>query len=153
MQLSPNFTLAEATKSQEAARRGLANTPDPATIARMKAVCAEILEPVRAHFGRPVVINSFYRSPAVNAAVGSKPGSQHEKGEAVDFEVPGVDNAVVAAWVRDNLTFDQLILEFYEPGQPSSGWVHCSYKDNACRGECLTINGSGTVRGLIAAAA
>lgn len=152
MQLSPHFTLAEATKSEAALRRGLANDPDGAAIARMRAVCMEILEPLRAHFGRPVVINSFYRAPAVNAAVGSKPGSQHEKGEAVDFEVPGVDNAVVAAWVRDNLEFDQLILEFYEAGEPSSGWVHCSYRPASCRGECLTINSKGIVKGLVAAA-
>lgn len=152
MNLSAHFTLAEATKSQEAARKGLDNTPPAAVIRAMTAVCEEILEPVRAHFGKPVVINSFYRSPEVNAAVGSKPGSQHTTGEAVDFEVPGVDNAVVAAWIRDNLTFDQLILEFYTPGQPSSGWVHCSYKDAGCRRECLTVNAAGTVKGLLQAA-
>lgn len=153
MKLSENFTLAEAVKSQAAARKGLDNTPPPAAIERMKAVAREILEPVRAHFGRPVIVNSFYRSPAVNAAVGSKPGSQHEKGEAVDFEIPGVDNAAVAAWIRDNLTFDQVILEFYTPGEPSSGWVHCSYKDAGCRAECLTINAGGRFKGLLQSAA
>ena len=153
MQLSEHFTLAEATKSQEAARKGLDNTPPAEAIARMKLVAEFILEPVRKHFNKPVVINSFYRSPAVNAAVGSKPGSQHEKGEAVDFEIPGVDNAEVAEFVRDTLTYDQLILEFYTPGEPSSGWVHCSYKAAACRAQCLTVNSTGTFQGLLRAAA
>jgi zinc D-Ala-D-Ala carboxypeptidase len=149
--LSAHFTLAEATKSQEAERKAIDNTPPADVIARMKAVAENILEPVRAHFGKPVVINSFYRSPAVNMAIGAKPGSQHTTGEAVDFEVPGVDNAVVAAWIRDTLVFDQLILEFYTPGQPSSGWVHCSYKAGpGCRAECLTINAAGTQFGLVA---
>ncbi len=152
MRLSQHFTYAEAIKSETALRRGLDNTPPPAVIAKMKAVCEEILEPVRAHFKRPVVINSFYRAPAVNAAVGSKPGSQHEKGEAVDFEIPGVDNADVAEWIRDNLIADQLILEHYTPGQPSSGWVHVSYKDDGCRRECLTINAGGVFKGLVRAA-
>jgi len=152
MKISEHFTLAEATKSQAGERQGLDNTPPADVLARMKATAEAILEPVRKHFGRPVVVNSFYRSAAVNAAVGSKPGSQHTTGEAVDFEVPGIDNAVAAAWVRDNLKFDQLILEFYKPGIPDSGWVHCSYRaTGTCRAECLTINDAGTVKGLLAA--
>jgi len=146
--LSPHFTLEEACKSQRAERMGISNSPDADTLDRMIAVAENILEPVRAHFGKPVIINSFYRSPEVNKAIGSKPGSQHVKGEAVDFEIPGIDNAAVARWVRDNLTFDQCILEFYKPGIPDSGWVHVSYKAEGCRQECLTVSASGTVRGL-----
>lgn len=149
MQLSAHFTLAESTKSQTASRLGIDNTPDEATIANMKALCEAILEPVREHYGVPVVVNSFYRSPRLNAEVGSKPGSQHVTGEAVDFEVPGVANPVLAEWCRDNLEYDQICLEFVEPGQPSSGWVHASYKAGACRAQCLTINSKGTVEGLI----
>lgn len=149
--LTEHFTLAEAIKSQTAERKGIDNTPPVEIIDRMRLVARKILEPVRAHFNRPVVVNSFYRSPALNAAIGSKPNSQHATGEAVDFEIPGVDNAEVAAWVRDNLTADQIILEFYTPGIPDSGWVHVSYTERAeCRGQCLTINGQGTFEGLLA---
>lgn len=155
MKLSEHFTLVEATKSQAAERLGLDNTPPPEAIERMRATAENILEPVRAHFGRPVFINSWYRSPEVNRAIGGvdKPGkvSQHVTGLAVDFEIPGVPNAEVAAWVRDNLTADQIILEFYRPGVPDSGWVHASYKaDGTCRQECLTVNKDGTFAGLLA---
>lgn len=148
MNLSEHFTLVEACKSQTAARLNIDNDPDAATIDRMKAVCVNILEKVRAKYGAPVTINSFYRSPRLNAEVGSKTSSQHILGEAVDFEVPGYSNDEVAEWVRDNLIFDQCIREFSKPGEPSSGWVHVSYKEGACRAECLTITASGTVAGL-----
>lgn len=148
--LSEHFTLAEATKSQTAERLGIDNDPDGPTIDRMKAVAENVLEKVRSHYGVPVHVNSFYRSPRLNSEVGSKPSSQHLTGEAVDFEVPGIPNAEVAAWVRDNLTFDQCILEFYTPGKSDSGWVHVSYKANGCRAQCLTINANGTQQGLIA---
>lgn len=148
MRLSQNFTLAECVKSDTAERLGLDNTPDAETIERMKAVCTNILEAARHTYGRPVMVRSFYRSPDVNAAVGSKPNSQHVSGEAVDFEIPGVPNDELARWVRDRLTFDQCILEFYKPGVPDSGWVHVSYKDGPCRKECLTVSAGGTVKGL-----
>ncbi len=108
---------------------------------------------MRAHFGLPVTISSWYRCPALNKAIGGvdKPGkiSQHVLGEAVDFEIPGVPNAEVAAWIRDNLEFDQCILEFYKPGIPDSGWIHVSYREGACRNTCLTINSTGTFEGLL----
>lgn len=144
--LSEHFSLAECCKTQVRAQ----NIPDPETVERMKDVCVNILERVRAHFDKPVIVNSFYRSLAVNTAIGSKPTSQHIKGEAVDFEVPGVSNYDVAAWVRDNLIYDQVALEYAKPGIPDSGWVHVSYKRNGCRAECLTINDSGTQLGLVA---
>jgi len=105
------------------------------------------VEKVRAHFGKPVHINSGYRGPALNKAVGGASSSQHCKGEAVDMEIPGVPNGDLAIWVRDNLDFDQLILECYKPGVPTSGWVHCSYKDTGNRKDVLTasvINGKMT---------
>ena len=71
-------------------------------------------------------------------------------GQAADFEVPGVSNHELAAWVRDNLDYDQLILEFYTPGQPNSGWVHCSIKAEGNRKMALTINKSGRMDGLVA---
>ena len=60
-------------------------------------------------------------------AIGSSINSQHAKAEAVDFECVGVDNAEVADWVHKNLETDHLILEFYTPGEPNSGWIHASY--------------------------
>lgn len=85
-----------------------------------------MLDAVRAEFG-PVTIRSGYRAPAVNRAVGGAPGSQHLRGEAADFEVVGRSNIEVAAWIRDHLRFDQLILEAFHPAEPSSGWVHVSW--------------------------
>ena len=128
MQLTEHFTLAEMTVSPTAKRLGLSNTPTPEHIENMRYCCEKILEPVRKHFGRPVQINSSYRSPLVNKAVGGSKTSQHVNGQAIDFEIPGIDNKVVADWIGDNLEFDQVILEFYTSGDKNSGWVHASIK-------------------------
>ena len=126
-QLTEHFTLEEMTVSPTAKRLGLSNTPTPEHIENMRYCCEMILEKVRAKFG-PVTINSSYRSPRVNQAVGGSKTSQHVNGQAIDFEVKGVDNKVVADWVADNLEFDQVILEFYTKGDKNSGWVHASIK-------------------------
>lgn len=126
MRLSKNFTLQEFTKSQTALRRGIDNTPEGEHLEAAKALFENIVQKVRDHFG-PTVINSGYRGPALNEAVGGSSSSQHCKGQAVDIEVPGVANADVAQWIVDNTEFDQVILEFYTPGIPDSGWVHVSY--------------------------
>ena len=127
MNLSKNFTLQEFTKSQTALRQGIDNTPEGEHLEAAKALFENVVQPVREHFG-PTVINSGYRGPALNEAVGGSATSQHCKGEAVDIECPGVPNADIAQWIVDNLDFDQVILEFYTPGIPDSGWVHVSYK-------------------------
>lgn len=126
MQLSPNFTLAELTRSDTATRLGIDNTPPAAVISALRHLCERVLEPTRRQFGRPVRVNSGYRSPRANSAVGGSDTSQHVFGEAADLEIPGIANGDIAIWIRDNLVFDQLILEAYTPGQPSSGWVHVS---------------------------
>ena len=126
-QLTEHFTLEELTTSPTAKKLGLSNTPTPEHIENMRYCCEKILEPVRAKFG-PVTINSSYRAPAVNKAVGGSNTSQHVNGQAIDYEVQGVDNKVVADWVADNLEFDQVILEFYTSGDKNSGWVHTSIK-------------------------
>ena len=128
MKLTENFSLAEMIVSPTAKRLGLSNTPTAEHIENMRYCCEKILEPVRAHFGKPVQINSSYRAPLVNKAVGGSKTSQHVNGQAIDFEVPGVDNKKVADWVADNLEFDQVILEFYTAGDKNSGWVHASIK-------------------------
>lgn len=128
MQLTEHFTLEEMIVSPTAKRLGLPNTPTQEHIENMRYCCEKILEPVRAHFGKPVQINSSYRAPAVNKAVGGSKTSQHVNGQAIDFEIPGIDNKTVADWVADNLEFDQVILEFYTAGDKNSGWVHASIK-------------------------
>ena len=127
MQLTEHFKLEEMTVSPTAKKLGLSNTPTAEHIENMRYCCEKILEPVRAKFG-PVTINSSYRAPAVNKAVGGSKTSQHVNGQAIDFEVKGVDNKTVADWVADNLEFDQVILEFYSAGDKNSGWVHASIK-------------------------
>ena len=128
MQMSPHFKLSEFTKSETAIRKKIDNTPNAEHAQNLKNVCEKILEPVRNHFGKPVRINSGYRGPALNAAVGGSSKSQHCNGEAVDFEIDGLANPELAKWVTENCEFDQCILEFYDPKEgPNSGWVHASY--------------------------
>jgi putative chitinase len=139
MQLSPHFKLNEFTKSDTAIRKRIDNTPGPAHAKNLKLVCEKILEPVRNHFGKPVRINSGYRGPALNAAVGGSSKSQHCNGQAVDFEIDGLPNPELAKWVSENCEFDQIILEFYDPKEgPNSGWVHASYAEGANRKQKLT---------------
>ena len=137
MQLTQHFTLEELTKSQTGERRGIDNVPGAAELDFLKELCERVLEPIRAHYG-PVFINSGYRGPALNKAVGGAVTSQHCMGQAADIEVPGVANGDLAAWAVANLDFDQVILECYHKGQPDSGWVHISYKVYGNRKVTLT---------------
>ena len=127
MQLTNNFSLAEMVKSDTALRHDMDNTPGEAEIANLKTLCEKVLQPVRDHFQTGVKVNSGYRSPDVNAKVGGSRTSDHCKGQASDIEIPGIANADLAVWIMDNLEYTQLILEFYTPGVPDSGWVHVSY--------------------------
>ena len=137
MKLSNNFTLQELTKSQTATRKGIDNEPGTAEIENLIHLAKTILQPVREHFGKPVMISSGYRSPALCEAIGSSAKSQHAKGEAADFEIGGVDNLELAAWIAANCDFDQLILEFYDGVDPNSGWIHCSSKKENSRRQTL----------------
>ena len=137
VRLSENFTLQEFTKSQTAIRKGLDNTPAEAHIENAKELFANVVQKVRDNFG-VTIINSGYRGPDLNYAIGGSNTSQHTRGQAVDIECPGTPNYDVAKWVEDNLDFDQLILEFYTPGIPDSGWVHVSYKAEGNRKSVLT---------------
>jgi hypothetical protein len=154
MNLSANFTLKELTKSDTATRLGLDNTPDEETIENLKLLCEKVLQPVREHFGQSVTVNSGYRSPESNAAVGGSKTSDHCKGQAADIEINGVANPDLAQWIMDNLEYTQLILEFYTQGQPNSGWVHVSYDPNNLKKQELTatkIAGKTTyLNGLVA---
>ena len=137
MKLSKNFSLAEFTKSQTALRMDIDNTPQGEHLDAAKELFENVVQPVRDTFG-VTVINSGYRSPDLNEAVGGSSRSQHCKGQAVDIECPGTPNAEVAQWIVDNIPFDQVILEFYTPGIPDSGWVHVSYNADGNRGSILT---------------
>jgi hypothetical protein len=138
MNLSANFTLKELTKSDTATRLGLDNTPDEATIENIKLLCQEVLQPIRDHFGKSVTVNSCFRSPESNAAVGGSKTSDHCLGRAADIEIDGIPNPELAQWIMDNLDYTQLILEFYTQGQPNSGWVHVSYDPNNIKMQELT---------------
>lgn len=127
MNLTKNFTLAEMTKSETALRHDMDNTPGEAEIASLKLLCEKVLQPVRDHYGKGVKVNSGFRHPEVNAKVGGSKTSDHCRGQAADIEIPGIANAELAKWIVDNLDFRQVILEFYTPGIPDSGWVHVSY--------------------------
>ena len=136
MNLSRNFTLSELIKSDTAIRKGINNNPNAEQIEKLKALCENILQPVRDHFGR-VKITSGFRSVDLCMAIGSSANSQHAKAEAADFECVGVDNAELADWIKDNLPYDQLIVEYYTPGEPNSGWIHCSYISDQPRASYL----------------
>ena len=136
MELTRNFTLSELTKSDTAIRKGINNNPNAEQVEKLKALCENILQPVRDHFGR-VKITSGFRSVELCLAINSSANSQHARAEAADFECPGVDNVELADWIHKNLPYDQLILEFYTPGEPNSGWIHCSYTEGTPRASFL----------------
>jgi len=137
MKLSRNFTLQELIKSDTAVRKGIDNNPNSDQIAKLKLLCDNILQPVRDYFQKPVTISSGYRSPELSQKIGSSSRSQHCKGEAADFEIPGVSNKELADFINENLSFDQVILEFHNPDEINSGWVHASYVGERNRSEYL----------------
>ena len=118
MQLSKHFKLEEFTKSMTATRKGISNEPGSGEIKNLENLCYEILEPLRAKYDLPIKINSGYRSPALSEAIGSKSTSQHCKGMAADIEIATIPNIQIAYWLQNNVDFDQLILEFYNPDDP-----------------------------------
>ena len=142
--LSANFTVAEYIKSQTATRHGIDNSLSDEHLENAKKLFANVVQPIREKFG-VTIITSGYRSPDLNAKIGGSSKSQHCKGQAVDLECLKESNADVAMWIENNLDFDQLILEFYTPSEPSSGWIHVSYnEDGKNRKSVLTaskING------------
>lgn len=141
MQLSPNFTLEELTRSDAAARNGWDNTPNEAEIENLKRLAALLQKVKTAVEGKPVMINSGFRSKQVNDAVGSKDTSQHRLGCAADIRVPGMTpRQVVEACIADGVPFDQIILEF-------DSWTHISVPNSpelAPRGQKLIIDKQGT---------
>ena len=138
--MTPHFTLAELTHTDH---RSLDNTPNAAELANLKKL-AVFLETVKTTLGgKPIMINSAFRSKAVNDAVGSKDTSQHRQGLACDFKVPGmIPDAVVRTIIAANLPFDQIIREFSDP-VAGGGWTHISIADKPRR-QALIIDRTGT---------
>ena len=140
MKLTANFHLEELIKSQVAERKGINNNPSPMQIENLKALAVNILQPIRSQFDRPLIISSGFRCAQLNIEIGSSLNSEHcadNKSAAADFEISGVDNKELAEWIKSNLEWNQLILEFYREGEPSSGWVHCSYSTDLNKKQSL----------------
>jgi len=150
--LSDHFTFGELIRSETAERKNIDNSPPDDLIVKLRRLCTEILEPVRLHYGKPFRPNSGYRSPALNAEINGSSTSQHCKAEAVDIEIAGISNYELAAWIEKNLKFDQVILECYRKGEPNSGWVHVSLKDEEStnRAIALTYSNGTFSNGLLA---
>jgi zinc D-Ala-D-Ala carboxypeptidase len=137
--LTNNFSLHEMIKSETASRRDMDNYPhSDEIIANLTVLCEQVLQPLRDAYGVGIKVNSGYRSPDVNAAVGGSRTSDHCKGQAADIEIAGVPNAELAQYIADNFEFTQLILEFYTQGIPDSGWVHVSYDSNNLKRQVMT---------------
>jgi len=128
MKISANISEAEAFKSQSAVRHGIDNTTTNEVVLDNMRHVAELFEQIRAHFGVPIGISSFYRSPALNKKIGGAKNSQHTLGEAIDIDADifgGVTNAQIFEFAK-TLDFDQLIWEYGDDNNPA--WVHISRK-------------------------
>lgn len=139
MKLSTHFSLEELTFSEIAERREMNNSPPPDVLLNLSRL-ALFLEDVRSIIGKPIIINSGYRSPVVNGAVGGRPTSQHCLGLAADIRVSGMTPDEVVQSIRDSdLEYDQLIREF-------DRWTHVSIpsKTRVARKQALIIDGTGT---------
>jgi zinc D-Ala-D-Ala carboxypeptidase len=120
---SPHFSYAEMITSPTAERLSIKNVPDFKAKLNLKALCLNILEPIRDVFG-PVLVSSGFRSVALNSVIGGAVNSQHIQGEAADIIVPNAAIDEVFEWIcNSNMPFDQVIHEF-------GRWIHISHKRN-----------------------
>lgn len=124
--ISKHITYKESIRSATAIRNGIKNEPNEEQIKAMKELAKKVFEPLRVHFDQPILVNSFFRSVALNKRIGGSGTSQHCSGEAVDMDATnGVTNKQLFDYIKDNLEFDQLIWEFGTAKEPD--WVHVSY--------------------------
>ena len=136
--ISKHISDREGVYSITATRRGIDNTPSEEHLDNMKLLAEKIFEPLRKWVGGPIRINSFYRGPELNKAIGGSSKSQHCKGQAMDIDDNGCHktNAEMYAWIKDNVEFDQMIWEFGDDDNPN--WVHVSYvSPEENRNRCL----------------
>lgn len=136
--ISEHISYKEGVYSITALRLGLNNDPTKTHLTNMELLAEKIFEPLRKHVGGPIKINSFYRGPELNKAIGGSANSQHCKGQAIDIDdVYGyMSNADMYEYIKNNLSFDQMIWEFGNSDNPD--WVHVSYvNEEANRNRCL----------------
>jgi hypothetical protein len=130
--------MKEAVYSNTAIRRGIDNTPGEYELQNMELLARKVFEPLREHVGKPIKINSFYRSIELNQAIGGSSKSQHCEGRAIDIDdtYGHMSNADMYTFIKENLDFDQMIWEFGTEENPN--WVHVSYIDpETNRNRCL----------------
>lgn len=128
MQLTEHFRLHEFTDSPTAKANGYDNRPSVSVAANLKALCINVLQPLRNHFNRPVKITSGYRCLKLNRKLNSEDTSQHRTGNAADLIIPGISLKEVFEYIRTSLPYDQLLLETNKKG---SQWIHVSYLPNS----------------------
>ena len=132
MQLSKHLSRAEFERSDAATNYGINNSMNSGQLAKAMALAINCFEPIREHLGKPIRVNSGYRSPAVNKRIGGALTSQHSLGEAIDLDLHDRD---LFEWIIDNVTFDQLIAEFPSAGKAS--WFHISFREGRNRKQVL----------------
>ena len=136
--ISDHITLSEGINSYTAKRKGIENIPDEYQTTNMYILAHKVFEPLRKWVGGPIKINSFFRSPELNKAIGGSSKSQHCEGRAMDIDdVYGYKtNAEMFEYIKENLDFDQLIWEFGNDKNPD--WLHVSYcSSDENRKRCL----------------
>jgi zinc D-Ala-D-Ala carboxypeptidase len=134
MKISEHISLSEAIDSPTAKRLKIDNTPSASILSNMQLVAITCFEPLRKWYGKPIKINSFYRCPQLNTAVGGSPTSQHAKGQAIDISAGSKEeNEKLFNWLKDNVVFDQLINEY------DFTWVHVSYTSLVNRKQVLVV--------------
>ena len=136
--ISKHVSYREGVYSTTALRLGLNNDPSDDHLQNMKLLSEKIFEPLRMYVGGPIKINSFYRGPELNKAIGGSSKSQHCNGQAMDIDdTYGVmSNATMYKWIKENLDYDQMIWEFGDDKNPN--WVHVSYVNpGENRNRCL----------------
>ena len=136
--ISKHVTYKEGVYSNTAMRLGLKNEPTEEHLSNMELLSEKVFEPLRAHVNGPIKINSFYRGPELNKAIGGSSKSQHCNGQAIDIDdtYGYASNAAMYDYVKANLNFDQMIWEFGTDQNPD--WVHISYvNEEANRNRCL----------------
>ena len=134
MQLSKHLSRAEFERSDAAIKHGISNSMNSGQLAKAMALAINCFEPIREHLGKPIRVNSGYRSPAVNKRIGGALTSQHSLGEAIDLDLHDRD---LFEWIIDNVVFDQLI---YEAGNDTeAAWFHISYREGRNRKQVLRM--------------
>ena len=136
--ISKHISYKEGAYSNTAIRRGIDNNPDSKQLQNMKLIAEKVFEPLREHVGGPIKINSFFRCPELNKAIGGSSKSQHCHGQAMDIDdtYGKMSNSDMYDWIKENLDFDQMIWEFGSDENPA--WVHVSYVSSALnRNRCL----------------